>query len=174
MPHPEPPAPTREPTRMRGRRLPMSQRFTLDDPRVQTIPESGCWVWMGYLEGSGYGRVMHRGRDTLAHREAWSSRNGPIPPGMMIDHLCRVRCCVNPDHLRIVTPRQNTVENSTSRPAINAAKRACPRCGGAYKTDARGHRKCVPCDNADSPRRYRLRKNRLAATRPPAPPPEGA
>lgn len=64
-----------------------------------------CILHGGRLDRDGYGRV---GRDALAHRVAWEAKNGPIPRGLTIDHLCYVRQCVNPDHMEIVTSRENT------------------------------------------------------------------
>jgi hypothetical protein len=68
-----------------------------------TVTESGCWLWDGYLTDEGYGRL---GR-ALAHRLAWEWLRGPIPPELTIDHLCRVRRCVNPAHLEPVTMQEN-------------------------------------------------------------------
>ena len=62
-----------------------------------------------------------------AHRVMWERRRGPIPPGMYLDHTCRTRPCINPDHLRVVTPYVNTIENSRSVSALNTVKTHCPR-----------------------------------------------
>lgn len=64
-------------------------------------PNSGCWIWVGSLNRDGYGtcgRPFH-----LAHRLSYVSHIGVVPDGLEIDHKCRVRCCVNPDHLEAVT-----------------------------------------------------------------------
>lgn len=70
-----------------------------------------CWLWMSGRNGNGYGVTYARGRSrpTVAHRWAWESLVGPIPKGLYLDHLCRVRRCVNPDHLDVVTNRENLV-----------------------------------------------------------------
>lgn len=67
-------------------------------------PNSGCWLWDGILTPKGYGRSSDgRARRSLqAHRHAWELCFGKIPHGLVIDHLCRVRCCVNPSHLEAV------------------------------------------------------------------------
>lgn len=63
-----------------------------------------CWVWQGSLNDRGYGRHgSHKMGTRMAHRVYYEKANGPIEEGMVIDHLCRVRCCVNPDHMEVVT-----------------------------------------------------------------------
>lgn len=62
-----------------------------------------CWVWGGGLGDGGYGRAS----TGLAHRAVWRSLRGPIADGLQLDHLCRVRECVNPDHLEPVTGKEN-------------------------------------------------------------------
>lgn len=71
-----------------------------------------CWIWTGSTaESGGYGRFRLDGRMHRAHRIAYQSLRGPIPPGSELDHLCRVTCCVNPDHLEPVTPRENVLRS---------------------------------------------------------------
>jgi hypothetical protein len=67
-----------------------------------------CWNWTGSKSDNGYGRVLIEGRSGYAHRVAYELSTGPIPDGAVIDHRCRVRDCVNPGHLRIVTNKQNS------------------------------------------------------------------
>jgi hypothetical protein len=85
-------------------KYPFSER--MDD---LTIPEpnSGCLLWLGALNDSGYGRIKHRRRFRRAHIVAWEQTNGPVPSGLVLDHKCRVRCCVNPIHLEPVTQAEN-------------------------------------------------------------------
>lgn len=71
--------------------------------RISPEPNSGCWLWTGHITSGGYGRL---GR-TPAHRVTYSALKGAIPPGLDLDHLCRVRSCVNPDHLEAVTRQVN-------------------------------------------------------------------
>lgn len=80
-------------------------RRTLEDcfwPRVRMTSE--CWHWTGTLDREGYGRL---GKRAKAHRFAYENVNGPIPPGLVIDHICHNRSCVRPEHLRAVTTKQN-------------------------------------------------------------------
>lgn len=121
--------------------------LTVDDPRVEPCPTSGCWLWMGRLDISGYGVVERSYKVLKAHRVMWLESGRSIPEGMVLDHMCRVRSCVNPDHLRVVTTRQNSLENSRGVGAINAAKKVCPRCGGEFSFVWRG-RQCTPCKKA--------------------------
>lgn len=136
------------------------------DPRIEAVPESGCWVWMSGCDKDGYGRTWRDGKSRKAHREFWQSTNGPIPEGLVIDHICRVRSCVNPDHMRVVDAVTNVMTNSGGIGAVNAKKSCCSRCGGPYervKWTSSG-RACVPCKRADFRRNYA--KRRIAQGKP--------
>lgn len=69
--------------------------------------ESGCWNWTGTIDAKGYGRLDLGGRPQKAHRVAHNLLVGPIGHGLTIDHLCRNKRCVNPDHLEAVTAVEN-------------------------------------------------------------------
>lgn len=87
------------------------------------VAESGCWLWGGGLT-YGYGRFTLNGRRTHAHRASYELHVGPIPVGLTLDHLCRVRNCVNPAHLEPVTNGENVLRG-VSVPASNARKTHC-------------------------------------------------
>lgn len=76
-----------------------------------------CWVWQGATT-DGYGRAWIGQKLLRAHRVSFELAHGPIPDGMFLDHICYNRSCVNPDHLRLATPKQN-VENRTGARASN-------------------------------------------------------
>lgn len=67
-----------------------------------------CWYWRGAMYRGGYGVFVGDGCRWSAHRFAWSEVYGPIPDGMVVDHICHTPACVNPDHLRLATRKQNT------------------------------------------------------------------
>jgi hypothetical protein len=76
-------------------------------------PNSGCWLWDGARNAKGYGLLGNRmsGRSQLAHRVAYELFCESIPEGKVLDHLCRVKCCVNPDHLRPLSREENSDGN---------------------------------------------------------------
>lgn len=81
---------------------------------------STCWLWIGCLDKDGYARSGGRNMHRLAYEEAV----GPIPDGLTIDHLCRVRNCVNPAHMEPVPIRENIMRGDTQA-ARKAAQIVC-------------------------------------------------
>lgn len=79
---------------------------------VSPEPQSGCWLWLGRDNGEGYGRFCYDAQDRYAHRVAYELFCGPIQAGQTIDHLCRVRCCVNPSHLEVVSIGTNVLRGA--------------------------------------------------------------
>lgn len=73
--------------------------------RIHAHP-GGCWIW-AVGKSNGYGRLFHQGQTRSAHRLAYEAWVGPIPDGLEIDHLCRVKSCVKPCHLEPVTHTEN-------------------------------------------------------------------
>jgi len=89
------------------------------------IDPSGCWVWVAALNHKGYGLMSWQGRTRPAHRVSYELLRGPLVEGLEIDHLCRNRACVNPDHLEQVTSQVNTLRRDIGRDAdIEARVRA--------------------------------------------------
>jgi len=113
-----------------------------------------CWLWTAYTMPEGYGQCRLNGRVQLAHRIAYTKYIGPIPEGLHIDHLCRVRNCVNPAHLEPVTPRENNLRG-TGYSARSASRTHCPR-GHPYSGDnlrigsVDGKRYCRACSRVKS------------------------
>lgn len=74
---------------------------------ARTSKKGGCIVWTGAITSSGYGSIWDGERVVQAHRYSWERANGPIPAGMVVDHMCFVKSCVNVKHLRVITQAQN-------------------------------------------------------------------
>lgn len=118
--------------------------------KVAFEPMTGCWLWTGALQPTGYGSMHLKGRSGRAHRAAYEALVGPIPTNLTLDHLCRTRCCVNPDHLEPVTQRENVLRGAGPW-ATNKRKTHCKR-GHAFDeanthVDGNGYRKCRACAN---------------------------
>lgn len=88
-----------------GMRRAIKDRF---DAKWRPDKASGCWIWEGAVTGLGYGKFYESGKLRPAHRVAWEIYKGGIPEGLLLDHLCRRKECVNPDHLEPVTVAENT------------------------------------------------------------------
>lgn len=133
----------------------MSVRPVVERIEEQVIPEpnSGCWLWMGSVDRDGYGRISTSPksglpRNVLVHRAMYAHYQGRIPDGLTIDHLCRVRCCCNPDHMEPVSNVTN-VMRGMSPAAENARKTICkrghPLSGGNLFVNTHGERQCREC-----------------------------
>lgn len=126
--------------------------------KVDQNAPGGCWLWTDFL-ARGYGRISIGGRMVRAHRFAYELLVGPVPEGLEIDHLCRVRHCVNPAHLEPVTHAEN-LRRSDSISAVYARR---DRCASGHEFTAEntyvragGHRDCRACN------RERQRQRRAA------------
>ena len=120
-----------------------------------------CWLYTGYINAKGYGWFWLEGRNLTAHRAAYLLMVGPIPNGAVIDHLCRVRHCVNPDHLEAVTSGTNVLRGE-SFSAVNAKKTHCSKGHpfdeeNTYRHPKRNARDCRIC-RRQAATRYRNRK----------------
>jgi hypothetical protein len=77
------------------------------------VDDNGCWLWSGAFSGSGYGQIREGSRSDgtrrvrHVHIVMWEHFEGPVPDGLELDHLCRVRECCNPGHLELVTHQEN-------------------------------------------------------------------
>jgi hypothetical protein len=133
-----------------------------------------CALWLGATNNWGYGirtiYVPAEGRDLgcKAHRLMYAYAYGPIPAGLQLDHLCRVRRCVHPGHLEPVTGRENKLRSPLSVNAINAAKTECGAGhpfdkGSTYVCPTTGKRTCRVCRRENNRRRYRERQGAAMA-----------
>ncbi len=112
---------------------------------------TACWLWTGSRFSNDYGSFWFGDRLGRAHRFSYELHVGPIPPGLCIDHLCRVRCCVNPVHLEPVTNRQNVIRGKLNFPYVAISETACIR-GHEYndtntRRTLRCERACRVCDH---------------------------
>lgn len=120
----------------------------------------GCWLWTAHVDQSGYGKFGNgKHGTTCAHRIAYELCVGPIPAGLELDHLCRVRHCVNPRHLEAVTHSENVLRGLS--PAITAARqRAKTHCPKKHPYDEAntihrgGARFCRACRDAKNAARF--------------------
>lgn len=126
--------------------------------RVDVTAE-GCWLWTGAKLASGYGSVRWQGRARVVHRVMYELEVGPIPAGLQLDHLCRVRACCNPTHLEPVTQAEN-VRRGHGFAGLNASKAECPS-GHAYtpentyrRPSAPTTRECRICRRVNRARHY--------------------
>lgn len=111
---------------------------------------SDCVNWSGALSPDGYGVTGYtldgKWRMARAHRVAYERAKGPIPPGLQIDHLCKNRACINPEHLEAVTPKENVRRSATPGQKVFA----CRKCGGPLAVEGvtkwgAPQRRCKPC-----------------------------
>ena len=75
--------------------------------RMKIERGDSCWLWTAAIGGHGYGEFKVNGQTVTAHRFAYEMAKGPVPEGLDVDHICRNKHCVNPDHLRASTRKQN-------------------------------------------------------------------
>lgn len=134
-----------------GQRLQLTMR-QLDNFEAKVEIGDGCWLWIGSVDRHGYGKFNIKPYQVSAHRIAYQLHVGPIPDGHDIDHLCRIRRCVNPAHLDTVTRRENIMRSPIALSAVNAVKTACikghPFDQANTYIDPAGYRHCRACSRA--------------------------
>lgn len=83
---------------------------------------TGCWIWTGAQSPRGYTKKGIGGKRIQAHRYMWEKFNGPIPEGMVMDHLCRNPSCANPDHLEPVTHTENVRRGNSTKLTVDQVR----------------------------------------------------
>lgn len=128
---------------------------------VEHADADTCWMWTGYVDGEGYGYFVVDGRRARVHRYSYELMVGPIPGGLVLDHLCRNRKCVNPKHLEPVTNAENVLRGESA----SAASARATECinghelsGENLRLDDDGHRRCKTCERDQGRERLRLRR----------------
>lgn len=139
-----------EQLRGRGWYLPFLSEIPLAERILRCVRETatGCWVWNRPVHNRGYAQIGQGGKQLPAHRVSYEAFIGPIPAGLHIDHLCRVRACVNPGHLEPVTPRENCLRGFS--PAAEKARQTHCKYGHEFSIEntlrlRSGARKCRAC-----------------------------
>lgn len=150
--------------------------MTLEQVMAHVHPEpmSGCWLWDARTTPNGYGQahINERKRTMVIHKALYELERGPVPAGLQLDHKCRVRNCVNPDHVEPVTCSENNRRglNPSIVMARNKAITHCPQ-GHEFtpentimyrakgkKSESRYCRACKKIHN----KTYRIRQREMA------------
>ena len=133
----------------------------LNDVMAQcVVDDTGCWLWTRSLTPAGYAQARYRGSATPVHRISYELEHGAIPVGMVVDHICRVRRCANPKHLRLLTRGQNVMADGSLSPSRKWADRThCSRGHEFTPENTKRYRNksgrvCITCKREDQ------RKNR--------------
>lgn len=131
-------------------------------------PNSGCWLWTGRLDRYGYARTWIKGKAITGHRRSFLAASS-LAPGLQLDHLCRVRSCVNPAHLDPVTLVENVMRGESNW-AVNARRTTC-KSGHPFDERNtylyRGMRQCLECKKLRKRAARALQRNTGGILQPP-------
>jgi hypothetical protein len=115
------------------------------------IKSGDCHLWTGPKDKDGYGFITFRRTSRRAHRVAMFLAGKPIPSGFVVNHICRHRDCVNPQHLEAISIQENWRKDANTPSYINSQKIHCPR-GHEYDRKYGGQRYCSICEAAKNKR----------------------
>lgn len=135
----------------------------VDDLSRYETSDTGCWLWTGPLYSNGYGKTARPLRGTrIAHRAFYLATGREIPAGLDLDHLCRVRQCVNPAHLEPVSRSTNLLRGAGARGRAYCKRGHDLADPANTRVDPNGVRICVPCWRARykaAGKRYRQKRS---------------
>jgi len=132
--------------------LKTQERYRVEDRGYSGGP---CWIWQRHINDQGYGVIRGADRQSRAHRVVYEEMIGPIPEGLELDHLCRVRSCVNPAHLEPVTHAEN-MRRGNSPASVTRREQRCRRghdltlAESVYVVPKTGKRLCRVCQRLRS------------------------
>lgn len=141
------------------------------EEKIERVPESGCWIWMGATTGDeGYSRLYLGPTHFRVHKLLYELTYGLVPEGLVLDHLCRVRLCVNPSHLEAVTDRVNILRGM----APGVLRMNAETCASGHRWDddnTRWYGRQRVCRSCERDRSARRRNGQWSDA--PIPEPEG-
>jgi len=112
--------------------------------KISINTETGCWEWGGYISPKGYAKITHKKRSVIGSRFMYELIYGDVPKGLVVDHICNVRNCLNPKHLRAITNKENYMRSDKFGDSTH-----CPHGHNLNETgvelDWRGSRRCSEC-----------------------------
>lgn len=120
----------------------MRKTKTIQDHIDNIIKDNGCWIWQGSVDSRGYGQLKSQGITWRAHRFFYVSLVNKIPPNYQIDHLCKNKLCVNPEHLEPVTQFENMKRSGVWEK--NKGRSHCPK-GHEYTPENIANTKRLTC-----------------------------
>ena len=131
----------------------------------KTAPQGNCLIWTGWTNGKGYGGFFNGLKQVYAHRWNYERVKGPVPQGLILDHLCRNTSCVLPEHLEAVTQQENILRGLHPQKMSERRRPDQTKCGtGKHDwipeniyTNPQGSQRCYRC-KLESNRRYKARK----------------